>query len=103
MPPPILHSVVTGTTGALWCQKCPRDVIVDVIGLLERHDPYDRVSFERAKCRACGARLKLTGGYVLSSLQFIGRMPRLVTTDGSSFRRLSTKLGSDFVPKAENA
>ena len=53
--------------------------------MLERHDPYDRVSFDRAKCKVCGGRMKQTGGLLLSALKFTGHMPRLITTDGSDF------------------
>jgi len=88
-PPALISALAHGTTWALWCKQCRREVVVDVIGLLERHDPYDRISFARAKCKACGAILTQTVGYVLRSLQHRGRMPRLVTTDGSSFRMLT--------------
>jgi hypothetical protein len=30
---------------------------VEIIGLLERYDPYDRVSFDKAKCRVCGGQV----------------------------------------------
>lgn len=87
MPPPILYSVAKGTTWALWCQQCPREVVVDVIGLLERYDAHHPVRFDKAVCKGCGERLKQTGGYVIRALQFRGKMPRLTTSDGSSWRR----------------
>jgi hypothetical protein len=86
-PPHLIGCLIHGTTWALWCSKCSRDVIVDVIGLLERHELHDAVRLDKAVCKACGAGLKHAGGYVLRSLQFRQRIPRLATTDGSSWLR----------------
>jgi hypothetical protein len=85
VPPPLISALTGGKTWALWCPKCPREVIVDVIGLLERHDIYDRVRLDKAVCKGCGGRLKSGGGYVIRALQHRGRIPRLVTADGSSW------------------
>jgi hypothetical protein len=63
-PPPLIGCLIHGTTWALWCRKCSRDVIVDVIGLLERHELHDPVRLDRAVCKDCGAGLKHAGGYV---------------------------------------
>lgn len=75
MPPPIIGALAFGSTWALWCKPCDREIVVDVIALLERYGTYDLVSFGRAKCRLCGAKLTQTGGYVLRALQFRRRMP----------------------------
>jgi hypothetical protein len=85
MPPHLIGCLVRGTTWALWCRQCPREVIVDVVGLLEHHELYDPVRLDRAVCKACGEGLRDAGGYVLRSLQFRQRIPRLITADGSSW------------------
>jgi hypothetical protein len=85
MPPPIVAALAGRTTWALWCPKCPREVIVDVIGLLERHDLYDQVRLDKAVCKDCGGRLKHAGGYEIRALQFRGRIPKLITADCSSW------------------
>ena len=82
------HQALTGgKTWALWCPNCPREVIVDVIGLLERHDLYDAVRLDKAVCNGCGDRLKQSGGYEINALQFRKRMPKLITSDRSSWWR----------------
>ena len=35
-PPHVIGCLIHGTTWALWCRKCSREVKVDIIGLLER-------------------------------------------------------------------
>jgi len=82
-PPPLISALAGGRTWALWCPKCPREVIVDVIGLLERHDLYDDVRLDKAVCKGCGDRLRQAGGYEIRALQFRRRMPKLITCDGS--------------------
>lgn len=86
MPPHLIGCLIRGTTWALWCRKCPREVIVDVVGLLEHHELYDPVRLDRAVCKVCGESLRDAGGYVLRSLQLRQRIPRLMTADGSSWR-----------------
>jgi len=91
MPPTLVHSLVSGTTWQLICRDCRREVAVDVIKLVEGvEDVRDfdaSATFARAKCRECGGRMKMTGGFQVRALQNTGWMPRLVTADGSDWRR----------------
>lgn len=91
MPPPLIHALVRGTTWRLNCRDCGREVAVDVIKLVEGvadvRDFDSRATFARAKCRECGGRMKHTGGFQVRALQNTGRMPRLITGDGSDWRR----------------
>lgn len=104
------RALIFGSTWALWCKHCQREIVVDVIRLLERHDLYDLISFQRAKCKACEGHLKQAGGYKLRSLQHRGRMARLVTSDGSNFCRpvfkglggRPTSVGAFVRPKRES-
>jgi hypothetical protein len=75
MPPAIIGSLVHGHTWELYCGPCERSVAVDVIKLLEHYDPYDRVEFDRAKCKDCGSKFKQTGGLVIRGLRHRGRWP----------------------------
>lgn len=89
MPPTLLHALVTGSTWALLCPGCDRRVAVNVIDLVARHDVYTFKSepmLRRAVCKACGAKMRHVGGYQVGALQHIGRLPRLITADGSSWR-----------------
>lgn len=91
MPPVLLHALVSGSTWALHCRDCGREVAVDVITLVEGVDDvrdFDAdKTFARAKCRECGGRMKQTGGFQVRALKNTGWMPRLVTGDGSDWRR----------------
>lgn len=90
-PPPLQYALVAGTTWCLHCRDCGRQVAVDVIKLVEGvEDVRDfncTKTFARAKCRECGGRMKMTGGFQVGALKNTGRMPRLVTSDGSDWRR----------------
>jgi hypothetical protein len=46
-----------------------------------------RAMVSRAKWKECGERLKQAGGDTLGSLKHTGHMPKLITADGSSWRR----------------
>lgn len=91
MPPTLVHSLVRGTTWRLNCRDCGREVAVDVIALVEGvadvRDFNSRATFARATCRECGGRMKTTGGFQVSALRHTGWLPRLVTADGSDWRR----------------
>lgn len=91
MPPALVYALVSGTTWRLHCPACRRGIVVDVIRLVEGvADVWtfnSTATFRRAKCKDCGGRLKQIGGHEIAALQHIGRMPRLVTGDGSDWRR----------------
>jgi hypothetical protein len=91
MPPVLIHSLVYGTTWALFCPKCGRQIAVDVIRMVESvndvRDFNSESMLRRAKCKECGERLKQAGGYTLSSLKHTGHMPKLITSDGSNWHR----------------
>jgi hypothetical protein len=91
MPPTLIHSLVYGTTWALYCPACERQIAVDVIRLVESvadvRDFKSEAMLRRATCKDCGGRLKHTGGYTVHSLKHTGHMPKLITTDGSNWRR----------------
>lgn len=90
MPSALAYALTRGSTWALFCTTCRREIAVDVIELVAR---YDVESFDsdamlaRAKCRDCGGRLKHTGGFQVRALKNTGHMPRLITADGSDWRR----------------
>ena len=86
MPPPLLHALVRGTTWALHCGNCRREIAVDVIKLVEAvanvRDFDSAATFARAICRECGGRMKMTGDYQVAGLKNTGHMPRLVVEAG---------------------
>jgi len=91
MPPSLAHALVRGTTWALSCPACRREIAVDVIRMVESvadvRDFDSSAMLRRAKCKDCGERLKHTGGYTLGSLKNTGHMPKLIIADGSNWRR----------------
>jgi hypothetical protein len=90
MPSMLAHALVSGTTWALSCSACARQIVVDVVELVARYDVAEfdpDAVFARAKCKHCGGRLKQTGGYEIDALQHRGQLPRLITADGSDWRR----------------
>jgi hypothetical protein len=91
MPPLLIPALVSGTTWALSCPGCRRQVAVDVIGLVagvaDVRDFDSTATFARARCKVCGERLKHSGGFTLASLKHTGHMPELITADGSNWRR----------------
>jgi len=95
MPPTLVHSLVAGVTWALHCAACRREIAVDVIKLLEGVDDVlsfdSTATFARAKCRQCGGRMKVTGGFQVSMLKRGGHIPRLIVSDGSDWRKLSAQ------------
>lgn len=102
MPPVLIHALVRGTTWALHCGACRREIAVDVIKLVESvadvRDFNSGATFARAKCRECGGRLKHTGGLRVAALKNTGWMPRLVTGDGSEWRRPVWRTLADYAP-----
>ena len=86
----LIRALVRGTTWALHCGACRREIAVDVIKLVEGGadvgDFNGAATFSRAKCRDCGGRMKQTGGYQLAGLRNTGHMPRLIVGDGSDFQ-----------------
>ena len=91
MPPVLAHALVRGTTWALSCPTCRREIAVDVIRMVESvadvREFDSSTMLRRAKCKDCGERLKHTGGDTLGSLKHTGHMPKLITADGSNRRR----------------
>ncbi len=98
MPPPLVHALVAGTTWCLRCRDCRREIAVDVIRLVESVDDVrafdSAATFRRARCRECGGRLKLTGGFQVGALKNTGWMPRLIAGDGRPFRRPAAQIES---------
>ena len=82
---------IAGTTWALHCGACRREIAVDVIALVEGvadvRDFDSSATFARAKCRECGGRMKLTGGLQVAALKNTGHMPRLIVSDGRTSGR----------------
>lgn len=90
MAPPLISSLVRGSTWELYCGACERFVLVDVIKLLEHYDLYDRVKFDKSKCAACGSKLKQLAGVVISSLRHMKKWPEgktLVVAGGGPWKR----------------
>lgn len=91
MPPALLFALVHGTTWGLHCRDCGRQIAVDVIKLVEGvadvRDFNAGKTFARASCKDCGGRMRNHRGYEVAALQHLGRLPRLVTGDGSDWRR----------------
>ena len=91
VPPALVYALTRGTTWALHCQDCDRQIAADVVRLVDSVDDvrdFDaRATFARAKCRECGGRLQVAGGWRVAALKHTGHMPRLVTGDGSDWRR----------------
>jgi hypothetical protein len=91
MPPTLPHCLASGTTWGLLCRDCKREVVVDVIKLVEGVEDvcaFDAdATFARARCSECGGKMWNHRGFTLGSLKHVGAMPRLVTADGSDWRR----------------
>jgi hypothetical protein len=75
MPPTLISKITRGKTWAKYCEPCGREIAIDVIAVLERHDIYDRVNDERWRCKDCGGCLTGHTAFVISSLRHIGRGP----------------------------
>lgn len=91
MPPVLIHALVSGSTWGLLCRDCRREVMVDAIKLVEGvadvRDFNAVATFARARCTECGGRMWSHRGFQVASLKNTGWMPRLVTADGSDWRR----------------
>ncbi|MCW5703292.1 MAG: hypothetical protein KIT82_12005 [Bradyrhizobium sp.] len=90
--PALAYALTRGTTWALSCRACHRQIAVDVVNLVEGVDDvldFDSgATFARAKCRECGGQMHITGGFQVAALKHTGHMPRLITRDGTYWRRL---------------
>lgn len=91
MPPALPCALVNRSTWGLLCRDCGREVVVDPIRMVEGvenvADFKSATAFARARCKECGGRMWHHRGFQVGALQHLGWLPRLVTSDGSNFRR----------------
>jgi hypothetical protein len=90
LPPRVTYMLMEGHTVDLWCRwGCGRKAYVDPITILDRYGAdFDCWRFDqRAVCKECGGRMKLTGGVSVSQLRHAGKVKALITSASFSFRR----------------
>jgi hypothetical protein len=94
-PPSLVFNLLHRSTWGLFCPDCRRRVYPNVIDLIEQYgDGFKSgVSWNRARCRDCGARMKMAGGLFVSRLQETGELHRLTVGGGGALRRALASAG----------
>ena len=76
-PPPLIMALVRGRTWEKFCEPCGRIIVIDLLRVLEHHDPHDRdIDTDRWRCKDCGGKLRGHSGLIISSVRHIGRWPK---------------------------
>lgn len=90
MPATVPYCLAHRSTWELWCRfGCQRSTFANMVTMIERHGlDFDGAFIEkRGICKACGSRLKITGGIHLDQIQACGELPTPAALDGHPFRR----------------
>jgi hypothetical protein len=94
-PPSLVIRLLHRSTWDLFRPDCRRHVYPNVIDLIERHGDSLKSAalWGRARCRDCGARMKMAGGMSVPQLQEIGELQRLTLAGGGALRRALASAG----------